>query len=513
MSNAVSLVLPLFNEAAYIKLAIPQAVLALQEFDYEIIVVDDASTDDSPVLVQELIRDNERIKLLRHARNRGLGAAIRTGFDAAAKDIIIYADSDLPFDFSILRKLLPLIESADIVHGYRVGKRESFKRTLYSWIYNVLIKTVFRIPIRDISFALDIVRRPVAQKLELKFEAGFFATELLTKASYLGCRIVQFPVPYAHRVFGVSRLSSFRNILKSLLELFRNYAEIVSFRKKSGIKRVIVNADDFGLTHEVNAGVIKAFKDGIVTSASILSVGGAFAEAVQLAGQHERLGIGIHLCLTEETPISDRDKVSTLVQPNGFFWKSWKHLLLRWVSGRINLSEVEAELEAQIRKVVDSGIVPTHIDSHQYVHLFPFISDIVIRLAKKYKIRHIRCPNERGRLFRPTFSGLWKWALFSLALSWAKPKLEYRGFSCADHFWGAYLSGKLDPDILRSYFQSLSNGVSEIVCHPGENMRDLYGHWGYAWDQELAALTDVSAKKLPSEYGVRLVNYKTVYAK
>ena len=502
----------MFNEAANVRLAISQAVMALQGLDYEIIVVDDASTDDSPALVQELIRSNERIKLLRHARNRGLGAAVRTGFDAAAKDIIIYADSDLPFDFSILRELLPLIEHADIVHGYRVGGRESFKRTLYSWIYNVLTKSLFRINIKDISFSLDIVRRSVVQSLGLKFEAGFFATELLAKANYFGYRIVQSPVQYAHRIFGVSRLSSFRNILKSLNELFQNYVEIVSYKKMTGIRKVIINADDFGLTPEVNKGVIKAFKEGIVTSASVLSVGRAFVEAVQRAIQHEGLGVGIHLCLTEEIPVLDRVKVPTLVQENGCFLGNWKELLFRLGSGRISLSEVEAELDAQIRKVIDSGIVPTHIDSHQYIHLFPFISDIVIHLADKYKIRRIRCPNERLRFQCLSFSGLWKRMFFSLALSRVKSKLKRNGFPNADHFWGAYSSGKLDLGVLTGYFENLSNGVSEIVCHPGDDMRDFYRHWEYAWDRELAALTDVRAKELTHQYGVQLVNYKTVYA-
>ena len=119
MINSVSWILPLFNEAEYVKLAIPKTVGVLESLDlnYEIIVVDDASTDGSSSLIQEFALTNSRIKLLRHQRNRGLGAALRTGFQAVRSDIIIYTDIDLPFDFSLVADILPFIEEADIVHG------------------------------------------------------------------------------------------------------------------------------------------------------------------------------------------------------------------------------------------------------------------------------------------------------------------------------------------------------------------------------------------------------------
>ncbi len=508
---SVSLVLPLFNEADCVKLAIPKAVAALRELDYELIVVDDASTDGSLTCVQEFAEKNPRIRFFRHAQNRGLGAAVRTGLDVATKDVVVYADSDLPFDFSVLPRLLSLMSHADIVHGYRLGGRESLRRAFYSWIYNFLVRSLFRIKIRDVSFSLDIIRRPVLRDLALRFEAGFFATELLTKACYFGCRVVQVPVLYTPRILGRSRLSSFSNIFKSLGELCRNYRGIRAFRKKRGIRKLIVNADDFGLTLEVNRGVVRSHTEGIVTSASLMPSGRAFDDAAALAREYPNLGIGVHLCLTQESPVLPRGRVRTLVDVDGRFFSGWRTFFVRFLLGRIDRNEIIAEWEAQIQKAIQAGIVPSYLDSHQHVHLYPALADTLIDLAVKYKIPFIRCPKRFRGVRASGFWGAMKAALLSALSPGLRSKCERGGVAFPDDLWGVSMSGRLDREQLSRCLDSLENGVSELLCHPGEAGSGLYADWHYQWEREMKALIDPSVCEKARQLHIELVNYRTVY--
>jgi glycosyltransferase involved in cell wall biosynthesis len=232
MIKSISWVLPLFNEAEYVGITIPAAIALMNSLgmEYEIIIVDDGSSDESTDLIHEFMRENRNIRLLRHEQNRGLGACLRTGFNAAAKEIVIYTDIDMPFDFTLLKDILPLIEKADIVHGYRTGSRESFKRTMYTRIYNFLIRKIFGLPVTDVNFSLDIIRRDIINGLNLKSEASFIAAELLTKAYYAKYTITQVPVPYTPRLYGVSRLSSPFNICKIVSEMIRYRPEITAPR-------------------------------------------------------------------------------------------------------------------------------------------------------------------------------------------------------------------------------------------------------------------------------------------
>ena len=376
-----------------------------------------------------------------------------------------------------------------------------------------MVKKLFRFDITDINFSLDIIRRDVIGRLHLKSEASFIATELLAKAYYSGCRITQVRVPYIPRMYGRSHLSSLKNIFKILRELRKYYREILSFRRSAElVKKLIVSADDFALTSGVNKGIIKAFGEGIVTSASILATGKAFDEAVRLAQENKGLDIGVHLCLTEELPVLAASKIPTLIGRNGYFFPDWRHVISRLVFGKIDLAEVEAELEAQIKKVIDTGIVPTHIDSHQHIHLLPAISKIVIALANKYRIKSIRCPAEDVLANHISLTLSLKKMLLLIPLCRAKKEITRHGLKYADYFFGLGSSGKLDTRSLEAYLKNLKSGITEIVCHPGEDMNQgRYGHWGYSWGRELDALTDHCIKKTLDRYRIELVNYKTAY--
>lgn len=237
--KSVSLVMPMFNEIAYLEKSVSKAIATFESFlsDFEITIVDDASYDGSEETADILCQNDKRIRVIHHKKNRKLGGALKTGFSNATKDIIIYTDIDLPFDLSILRNFLPLISEFDIVTGYRINGRESLLRTVYSGVYNLLINFIFQIKIKDVNFSLKIFKREILNEIELKSEGSFIDAEFLAKAKRLGYSIKEVGVEYSPRTYGISRLSTPGVILKILFEMIRLYPEIKLFSRKKIIYR------------------------------------------------------------------------------------------------------------------------------------------------------------------------------------------------------------------------------------------------------------------------------------
>ncbi|HEX3556757.1 MAG TPA: glycosyltransferase family 2 protein [Thermoanaerobaculia bacterium] len=234
---SVSLVIPMFNEEENIEHAVDFAVDALERHagDYEVLVVDDASQDRSPEIVSRLAAANPRIRLLRHAVNRKLGATLKTGFAAARKDLVLYMDADLPFDPDIVGRAIQalLVTRADLIAGYRLDRTtEGFRRTVYSYLYNSLIGLLFGWPHRDINFSFKLIRREVLESIELKSEGSLIDAELIVKAKNLGFVIQQLGLDYFPRTRGRSTLSSPAVILKIFRELFALYPEMRRPRRR-----------------------------------------------------------------------------------------------------------------------------------------------------------------------------------------------------------------------------------------------------------------------------------------
>jgi glycosyltransferase involved in cell wall biosynthesis len=233
-NSSVSLVFPMYNEKEYLPRAIKEAGVVLNNInpDYEIIIVDDASTDGSGKIAEEIVKTDGKIKVIRHDKNRKLGGALKTGFSYATKDIIIYTDMDLPFDLALLRNIVPLISKFDVVIGCRTGHRESFLRVIYSLVYNRMINFILRVKVKDVNFALKIFKREVLNEIELKSEGSFINAEFLAKAKRLGCSINEVEVEYKSRTYGISRLSNPAVILKILYEMCKLFPEIICLSKK-----------------------------------------------------------------------------------------------------------------------------------------------------------------------------------------------------------------------------------------------------------------------------------------
>jgi glycosyltransferase involved in cell wall biosynthesis len=234
---SVSLVIPMFNEEENIAHALACATAALERHsgDYEIIVVDDASTDRSAEIVAREATVNPRLRVVRHEVNRKLGASVKTGFAAARKDLVLYMDADLPFDPEAIGPAIQAMKvtRADLIAGYRLDRTtEGFRRTVYSYLYNTLIGLLFGWPHRDINFSFKLMRREVLEAIELKAEGSLIDAELIVKAKNLGFVIQQLGLDYFPRTRGRSTLSSPSVILKILRELIALYPEMRNPRRR-----------------------------------------------------------------------------------------------------------------------------------------------------------------------------------------------------------------------------------------------------------------------------------------
>jgi len=228
---SVSIVFPMFNEEAYIHRAVRAArdVLAEVTGDHEIVIVDDASTDRTGALADELARGDPRIKVVHNSGNRKLGGTLRAGFAAASKELVLYTDADLPFDLQELRRAVRLLEyqEADLLSAYRFDRiSEGPLRTLYSFVYNLLIRAVFRLPVKDVNFSFKLFRRRLLDRIELRSEGSFIDAELLIRARRAGASIIQIGVDYFPRSRGISTLSSGGVIVKILAEMAGMWREL-----------------------------------------------------------------------------------------------------------------------------------------------------------------------------------------------------------------------------------------------------------------------------------------------
>ncbi|HEY3484290.1 MAG TPA: glycosyltransferase family 2 protein, partial [Ilumatobacteraceae bacterium] len=190
--------------------------------DYELIVVDDASTDGTAEIADKLAANDPHIRVVHHGKNRKLGGAMKSGFAAATGDLVLYTDADLPFDMSELPRAVRLMREyeVDIVSAYRFDRTgEGSLRAVYTFVYNALIKLLFDVRLRDINFAFKLCRRRIFDHIELRSEGSFIDAELMIRASRLGYEILQFGVDYFPRTRGTSTLSSPGVILTILREM------------------------------------------------------------------------------------------------------------------------------------------------------------------------------------------------------------------------------------------------------------------------------------------------------
>jgi len=219
----LSVFFPAYNEKHNIKHALESAYKVIPEYaeKFEVIIVDDGSTDGTSQLADELKKEYKNLKVVHHDKNYGYGKALRTGFENSSYQYVFFSDSDRQFDLNEIRKLVPLMDEADIAAGIRVNRKDPFYRRLNAKAYNILVKILFGLNVRDIDCAFKLIKKKVLNDVKLKSESQFVSAEFLIKASKKGYRIKQVGVTHLPRTYGKPTGNSIKAIVNSFKELFK----------------------------------------------------------------------------------------------------------------------------------------------------------------------------------------------------------------------------------------------------------------------------------------------------
>jgi len=277
-------------------------------------------------------------------------------------------------------------------------------------------------------------------------------------------------------------------------------------------KRIIINADDFGLSDGVNKAVVQAHTDGVLTSATIMANMSAAEEAVKMARKLPTLGVGVHLNLTEGRPLSKEADVQTLLDAGGKFACSPTKLALFSLAGPKRRSAIRTELAAQIQSVVDKGLKPTHLDSHKHIHSFPAIFSIVCELARRFGIPAIRWPFEPKELSRMPWPLPGQGGKKRAGLIRTMAKINYvqnSAFLKNDALLGVAHTGRIDVSFFRAVALYNSAPTAEVMTHPGfaDGLDAEKTRLVRQRKVELQALCSEKTKQYFKDAGIKLVHY------
>jgi hopanoid biosynthesis associated protein HpnK len=285
------------------------------------------------------------------------------------------------------------------------------------------------------------------------------------------------------------------------------------------MKQLILNADDFGMTLGVNEGIIRAHRDGILTSATLMANGEAFDDAVERARANKELGVGCHLVLVGGKCVATKDSVASLVGAGGNLPDSLPLFVAKISSGIIRIEEIEREFRAQIGRVRAAGIEPTHLDTHKHTHAHPRVMEALGKVAKECGIARVRKPIENLRDSWETSQAggqgvsmqiLAAGAVRAIAPQFTAISRRY-GLLSPDHFLGLAMTGQLSPTVLRGVIGTVVDGTTEIMLHPGICDADLARSGSRLQKQredELQGLLDPGVRSAVTERGIRLISYR-----
>jgi predicted glycoside hydrolase/deacetylase ChbG (UPF0249 family) len=272
--------------------------------------------------------------------------------------------------------------------------------------------------------------------------------------------------------------------------------------------RVVVNADDLGIHPAIDAGILRAHREGILTSASIL-VSGATAEEASRRAVAQGLQLGVHLCLSSGLrPAAKPSEVASLA-PGGAFRFGWADVVRAWFLRELRPEEIDRELRAQVSRARDLGTQPDHLDGHQHLHLLPEVCAIVARIAEDEGLA-VRWPREPPSVEWLRAPGAAVKSLLVSGLGFAplaRPRRRLRAR-------GVFASGTLDEARLLGVLESLEAGDHEIFCHAGEDPGTLPEEptGRYRWSDELAALCSPRVRRRIEERGIRLTTYRALFS-
>ncbi len=219
---SISVFFPCYNEQENVGPTVERAIVVLEKLnaDFDIIIVDDGSSDDTGKIAADIADRDDRVKVVHHPHNLGYGAALQSGFEAATKELVFYTDGDGQFDISEMPPLLELMAQYDIVSGYRLDRKDSAMRKINGWCWTKLVCLLFGLKIRDIDCAFKLYKREVFDNMELWSTGALIDTEILARAARKGYRITQIGVHHYRRTAGEQSGANLRVILRAFKELF-----------------------------------------------------------------------------------------------------------------------------------------------------------------------------------------------------------------------------------------------------------------------------------------------------
>lgn len=284
------------------------------------------------------------------------------------------------------------------------------------------------------------------------------------------------------------------------------------------MKRLIVNADDFGFTCGVNDGIVRAFKEGILTSTTLMANGDAFTHAVELAKANPELGVGCHLAAVGGKAVF-RDG-GNLASTDGLLPKTLSQLIIQLARGKVQSRDIEREFAAQVERICATGIRPTHLDTHKHTAVHPAVMRVMAKVASDFGIRCVRFPFEKmngsqkgnaALVRRKTYLKQRFVALATTATARRfKHLIQQHNLKMPDFFCGVALTGLLDSEAISNVIHSLGDGTTELMCHAGLYTDELeHGATRLKRErqQEFEALIDKQVKNRIEAQGVKLISY------
>lgn len=288
------------------------------------------------------------------------------------------------------------------------------------------------------------------------------------------------------------------------------------------MRRLIINADDFGYTAGVNRAIVEAHTRGIVTSSTLMANGPAFADAVQKSKTVPQLNVGCHIVLIDGTPVLAAEQIPSLTatrEPVPRFRNGLKSFAIRAVAGQLRSIEIEAEVSAQIQKLQSAGIHVSHVDTHKHAHLFPAVLRPLLRAARECGVHAVRNPFgprkplKSGELLaRPN---LWtRYAevrIFRMLTNKFRDTVRREGMAAPDGTLGVEVTGTLDENLFRCIAEIIPEGTWEFVCHPGYNDDDLKAAKTRLRDSretELRVLTMPKSREILARHEIELISYR-----
>jgi hopanoid biosynthesis associated protein HpnK len=285
------------------------------------------------------------------------------------------------------------------------------------------------------------------------------------------------------------------------------------------MKRLIINADDFGFTSGVNKGIVQSYKQGIVTSTTIMANGQAFDEAVELARDNPGLGVGCHLSIVGGHPVAAETQIKSLLEADGSLPATLTKLALKLTRRSVPLEQIVIEFRAQLERITRRGIKLTHVDTHKHSHTHPQVMKALAVAAGEFGIRCVRNPFEQ--IFaNMSLTGYASWSFMKQsALSAAirpgaiqfKKVIRKAGFETPNRFFGVKLTGMIDSMAIRSILEAPWEGTAELMCHPGlhdDELEQARTRLKRERERELEALCDPSLRLIAERHGVELIDYR-----